>query len=161
MAKYASVLFKSLFATLAWESEEEPWQSNKGVSQQLNRFRSHFATRRSECLVSMAFVRNAPSKEEIGAGVKKREDKAKDDRLEEMPGAPVLSPIFDLPPQDSQSETLALIQLLKWTVIVLSYPTVGFQQFPTNLRCDLTSLVFLNTVHRRRQGPCYRVPAWL
>ena len=107
-----------------------------------------------KCLVSMAYVRNAPSKEEIGAGVIKREGKAKDDRLEEMPGAPVLSPIFDLPPQDSQLETLALIQLLKWTVIVLSYPTVGFQQFPTNLRCDLTSLVFLNTVHRRRQGPC-------
>ena len=66
-----------------------------------------------KCLVSMAYVRNAPSKEEIGAGVIKREGKAKDDRLEEMPGAPVLSPIFYLPPQGSQLKTLAHMQRLK------------------------------------------------
>ena len=111
----------------ARESEEEPWQSNEGVGQQFDHFRDHFATRVG-CLVSTAYFRNAPSKEEIGAGVIKREGKAKDDRLEEMSGAPVLSPIFYLPPQGSQLKTLAHMQRLKrMEYSFLSCPTAPHQ----------------------------------
>ena len=95
------------------EAEQNPWQSDEGVGQELNILRSDVATRIRGVPgpeVS-AFIWHTPGKDEISPRVKKSEDKAKDERLKETFGSPVPSPLSHFPPQGSKA--IALIELLK------------------------------------------------
>ena len=95
------------------EAEQNPWQSNEGVGQELNILSIDYATRRREVPAVRAHIRNTPGKAEISPRVKKSEEKAKDEGLNEAAGSPVPSPLSHFPPQGSNLEAIALIELLK------------------------------------------------
>ena len=95
------------------EAEQNPWQSNEGVGQELNILSIDYATRRREVPAVRAHIRNTPGKAEISPRVKKSEEKAKDEGLKEASGSPVPSPLSHFPPQGSNLEAIALIELLK------------------------------------------------
>ena len=59
-----------------------------------------------------ALLRYTPGKAEVSPRVKKSEEEAKDERLEEASGSPVPSPLSHLPPQGSNLEAVARIELL-------------------------------------------------
>ena len=97
------------------EAEQNPWQSDEGVGQELNSLRMDYATRRRGVpgTVVRAFIWYTPGKAKISPRVKKSEEKAKDERLKEASGSPVLSPLSHFPPQGSNLQAIALIELLK------------------------------------------------
>ena len=99
------------------EAEQNPWQSDKGVGQELNVLRKDDATRRGEPVlvidIGMALIRYTPGKAEISPRVKKSEEKAKDEGLKEAAGSPVPSPFSQFPPQGSNLEAIAPIEVLK------------------------------------------------
>ena len=102
------------------EAEQNPWQSDKGVGQELNALRIDDATRRGELVLNIgrAFIHSStlryiPGKAEISPGVKKSEEEAKDEGLNEAAGSPVQSPLFQFSPQGSNLEAIAPIEVLK------------------------------------------------
>ena len=102
------------------EAEQNSWQSDEGEGQELNILRGDDATRRREVFRSeigsipgRAFIRNSPGKAEISPGIKKSEQEAKDERLEEAWSSPVPSPISHFPPQGFNLEAVAPSQPLE------------------------------------------------